>query len=220
MNRDIDSPDYRDHNLGDPRETPDEKEIARLERELTALRAENAELRKKLGRALRGCCTGNTDDSEPVRCQSYEASEQNAPCPRGRCVMAEEESAAKEAPVDGGVAACIRALLAFDPGNSTPAVSLLSRLARERDEAQTIAINKDSDLDAMRYERIQAREAWQEGITMWKERTEAAECERDGLREALLWFSRRFSGLQIPDDVQKVIDEAKDASRKAGQEGG
>jgi hypothetical protein len=44
-----------------------------------------------LSRALRACCPGNSDAEEPVRCQSYEASEQNQPCPPGRCVMAEPE---------------------------------------------------------------------------------------------------------------------------------
>jgi hypothetical protein len=47
----------------------------------------------QLNYALRACCAGNTDDDEPVRCQSYEASEQSQPCPRGRCVMAEPEEA-------------------------------------------------------------------------------------------------------------------------------
>jgi len=36
MNNDIDSPDYCDHNLGDERETPEEKEIRRLTQDLKA----------------------------------------------------------------------------------------------------------------------------------------------------------------------------------------
>lgn len=39
--------------------------------------------------ALRARCPGNGDSAEPVECQSYEASEQGAPCPPGCCVMAE-----------------------------------------------------------------------------------------------------------------------------------
>lgn len=50
----------------------------------------------RLNTALRACCAGNTDDNEPVRCQSYEASEQDKPCPRGRCVMAERTPSAIE----------------------------------------------------------------------------------------------------------------------------
>lgn len=42
MNNDIDSPEYNDTNIGDPRETPEEKEIARLE-------AKNQKLMKALG---------------------------------------------------------------------------------------------------------------------------------------------------------------------------
>lgn len=52
---------------------------------------EGDETTSELYSALRACCAGNTDDDEPVRCQSYEASEQAAPCPRGCCVMAEKE---------------------------------------------------------------------------------------------------------------------------------
>jgi len=55
---------------------------------------EDAErLRKERNRALQACCAGNTDDTDPVRCQSYEASEQSEPCPRGNCVMAEHDAA-------------------------------------------------------------------------------------------------------------------------------
>ena len=36
-------------------------------------------------------CPGNNGCDDPVECQSYEASEQNAPCPPGCCVMAEEK---------------------------------------------------------------------------------------------------------------------------------
>ena len=49
-----------------------------------------AGVESQLNYALRSCCAGNTEDCEPVRCQSYEASEQSEPCPRGRCVMADE----------------------------------------------------------------------------------------------------------------------------------
>lgn len=42
-----------------------------------------------LNDALRACCPGNGDDDQPVRCQSYEASEQANPCPPGCCVMAD-----------------------------------------------------------------------------------------------------------------------------------
>ncbi len=50
-----------------------------------------ARVESELNSALRSRCAGNTDDDEPVCCQSYEASEQAAPCPRGCCVMAEEK---------------------------------------------------------------------------------------------------------------------------------
>lgn len=53
------------------------------------------------------------------------------------------------------------------------ALSLARRLdeaLRAVGDAQIIAINKDSDL-------TQAREAWQEGIAMWKDRAEAAEAK-------------------------------------------
>lgn len=59
----------------------------------------------QLNRALRACCAGNTDEDEPVRCQSYEASEQNKPCPRGRCVMAEPEAVCSECKGAGTVSA-------------------------------------------------------------------------------------------------------------------
>ena len=36
-------------------------------------------------------CPGNNGCDDPVQCQSYEASEQSAPCPAGCCVMAEEK---------------------------------------------------------------------------------------------------------------------------------
>jgi hypothetical protein len=39
---DIDSPDYNDTNLGDPRETADEREIARLEKQLKKAQRELA----------------------------------------------------------------------------------------------------------------------------------------------------------------------------------
>lgn len=55
--------------------------------------ADLARVERERDSALRACCAGNTDDDEPVRCQSYEASEQGQPCPRGRCVMAEPEDA-------------------------------------------------------------------------------------------------------------------------------
>ena len=50
-----------------------------------------ARVESSLNRALRARCPGNGDDGEPVDCQSYEASEQGAPCPPGCCVMAEEK---------------------------------------------------------------------------------------------------------------------------------
>lgn len=50
-----------------------------------------ARVESKLDYVLRACCAGNTEGDEPVRCQSYEASEQAEPCPKGRCVMAEPE---------------------------------------------------------------------------------------------------------------------------------
>lgn len=50
-----------------------------------------AGVENELNHALRACCAGNTDDDEPARCQSYEASEQAQPCPRGCCVMADEK---------------------------------------------------------------------------------------------------------------------------------
>lgn len=41
-------------------------------------------------------CAGNKDSTIKVRCQSYEASEQSQPCPRGHCVMAQEDDAPSE----------------------------------------------------------------------------------------------------------------------------
>jgi hypothetical protein len=59
--KDIDSLDYNDTNLGDPRETPDERRIRELEAEVTLLRqfklahdsllSENAALKKRVEEA-------------------------------------------------------------------------------------------------------------------------------------------------------------------------
>ena len=57
-----------------------------------ALAAEIGALQKEEQRLLDAVCVGNHDCEIKVRCQSYEASEQNQPCPAGRCVMAEPES--------------------------------------------------------------------------------------------------------------------------------
>ena len=48
-------------------------------------------LKHELAEAYRLVCPGNGDEADPVRCQSFEASEQGAPCPPGCCVMADEK---------------------------------------------------------------------------------------------------------------------------------
>ena len=50
--RDIDNPSYNDTNLGDPRETPDEKEIDRLTLALVVAREEARVMRLRYERAV------------------------------------------------------------------------------------------------------------------------------------------------------------------------
>jgi hypothetical protein len=64
---DIDSPDYNDTNLGDPRMTPDEKEIERLEKQVASLKSQLEHKDKLLKQELSDWAETDTSIRESAR---------------------------------------------------------------------------------------------------------------------------------------------------------
>ena len=78
----------------------------------------------------------------------------------------------------------------------------LADCQRERDKAQRIAINKDSDLDAAKLERAQMKEAWQEGIAALK--AELAEANAV-LRNPEKWH--KWCDIRVLEQFEAARDE-------------
>ena len=94
------------------------------------------------------------------------------------------------------------AALAISAQQAESLAASLRQAEAERDEAQRIAINKDSDLDAAKLERAQMKEAWQEGIAALK--AELAEANAV-LRSPAKWH--KWCDIRVLEQLEAVKAE-------------